>query len=73
MLELLNCIFVGMIAFSSVYIVLFSTFIYDGRNVIMKDMDRRRLEAGLPTSFVPVNLWERILTKLKERRINKYL
>jgi len=71
MVDIFICIFTGIIAISSIYVVLFATFIYDGRNCMQKIIDKRREEVGLSTDFKPVNLWKRLFIKYGELKIKK--
>ena len=74
MIEILTCIFTGIIAASSVCVVLFTTFIYDGRNCMEKAVDVLNKKAGCPTeNFKPSNLWRRLTVMCGERKMNRII
>lgn len=67
MVNLLTCIFTGFIGL----VVLFATKKYNGRNVLIRDVDERREKAGLPVKSYLVNLWTWISIKLSEMKMNR--
>ncbi len=64
MINLLTCIFTGIIAASSVGVVLFTTHIYDGR----KGLDR-----VMGIDRPKINLWGRIPIKYDEWKMSRII